>query len=88
MLASVGLASVQLNLPLISAGALYLGLGLFLALAMPERGFRPTPRDERASWRGAFGTLGASVRAVRGSSLLLALLAVNLFAGAAERGLR
>ena len=53
---------------------------------MPERGFRPSPRGERASWRGAFGTLRASVRAVRGSSLLLALLAVNLFAGAAGEG--
>jgi DHA3 family tetracycline resistance protein-like MFS transporter len=86
MLASVGLASVQLNLPLVCAGVLYLGLGVFLAMAMPERGFRPSPREERASWRGAFGTLRASVLAVRGSSLLLALLAVNLFAGAAGEG--
>ncbi len=86
MLASVGLASIKLNLPVLVGGALYLALGLFLALAMPERGFRPTPRGERASWRDAFGTLRAGVRAVRGSPLLLALLAVNLFAGAASEG--
>jgi len=86
MLASAGLASIQLNLPVVLGGVLYLALGLFLALAMPERGFRPTPRGERASWRGMFDTLRAGVRAVRGSPLLLALLAVNLFAGAASEG--
>jgi MFS transporter, DHA3 family, tetracycline resistance protein len=86
MVASVGLASIQLNLPVVLGGALYLGLGVFLALAMPERGFHPTPRDEWATWGGAFDTLRAGVRAVRGSRLLLALLAVNLFAGAASEG--
>jgi DHA3 family tetracycline resistance protein-like MFS transporter len=86
MLASVGLASIGLNLPVVVGGTIYLALGLFLALAMPERGFRPTPQDERASWRAALGTLRAGVWAVRGSPLLLALLAVNLFAGAAGEG--
>jgi DHA3 family tetracycline resistance protein-like MFS transporter len=84
--ASVGLASIQLSLPIVAGGALYLALGLLLILAMPERGFRPAAPEERASWRSAFGTLRAGVRAVRGSSLLLALLAVNLVAGAAGEG--
>ena len=84
--ASVALASLQLNLPIVVGGALYLALGLFLLAMMPERGFRPTPPEERASWRALFGTLRAGVRAVRGSALLLALLAVNLVAGAAGEG--
>jgi MFS transporter, DHA3 family, tetracycline resistance protein len=84
--ASVGLASLQLNLPIVVGGALYLALGLFLILAMPERGFRPAPPEQRASWGAALGTLRAGVRVVRGSSLLLALLAVNLVAGAAGEG--
>src|SRR5262245_31046093 len=73
---SVALASIQLNLPIVIGGVLYLSLGLFLVLRMPERNFRPTPPEERASWRALFGTLGEGVRAVRGSALLLALLAV------------
>jgi DHA3 family tetracycline resistance protein-like MFS transporter len=84
--ASVGLASIQLNLPIVAGGALYLALGLFLIFAMPERGFRPARPEERASWRAALGTLRAGVRVVRGSSLLLALLVVNLVAGAAGEG--
>jgi DHA3 family tetracycline resistance protein-like MFS transporter len=84
--ASAGLASIQLNLPLLLAGGLYLGLGLYLALCMPERGFQPLPRSERASWRALLGTFRAGWRAVRGSRLLLALLAVGLFAGAAGEG--
>ena len=84
--ASVALASLQLNLPIVIGGVLYLGLGLFLVLMMPERGFRPAPPEERASWRAVFGTLRAGARAVRGSALLLALLAVNLVAGAAGEG--
>jgi DHA3 family tetracycline resistance protein-like MFS transporter len=84
--ASVGLASIQLNLPIVVGGALYLALGLFLILAMPERGFQPAPPEERASWRAALGTLHAGVRVVRGSSLLLALLVVNLVVGAAGEG--
>jgi DHA3 family tetracycline resistance protein-like MFS transporter len=83
---SVGLASIQLNLPIVAGGALYLALGLGLILAMPEHGFLPAPREERASWRAMAGTLRAGARAVRGSSLLLALLAVNLVAGAAGEG--
>jgi DHA3 family tetracycline resistance protein-like MFS transporter len=84
--ASVALASLQLNLPIVIGGALYLALGLFLIVVMPEHGFRPTPPEERASWRALFGTLRAGMQAVRSSALLLALLAVNLVAGAAGEG--
>ncbi|MBK9942709.1 MAG: MFS transporter [Kouleothrix sp.] len=86
VLASVGLASVQLALPVVLGGALYLALGVFLALCMPERGFRPAPREERASWRAMLGTFRAGARVVRASPVLLALLAVNLVGGAASEG--
>ena len=84
--ASAGLASVQLNLPLLLGGALYMALGLFLALRMPEHGFQPAPQAERASWGALFGTFQQGLLAVRASRLLLALLAVGLFAGAAGEG--
>ena len=43
--ASVALGSIRLNLPIVLGGALIVGLGVFLAFAMPERGFRPAPQD-------------------------------------------
>jgi DHA3 family tetracycline resistance protein-like MFS transporter len=84
--ASAGVASIQLSLPIVLAGALYLALGVFLALCMPEQAFTPTPRAERASWRAALGTFQAGARIVRASPILLALLGVNLVAGAASEG--
>src|SRR5687767_4010117 len=38
---SVGLSYVSLQLPVLLGGALFVGLGVFLALAMPETGFVP-----------------------------------------------
>jgi MFS transporter, DHA3 family, tetracycline resistance protein len=84
--ASAGLASLQLNLPLLLGGGLYLALGLFLALRMPERGFQAAPRAERATWGALLGTFRESLRLVRASRLLLALLAVGVVAGAAGEG--
>ena len=38
---AVGLGNLRLGLPLVAGGALQLALGLWLIVAMPERGFRP-----------------------------------------------
>jgi DHA3 family tetracycline resistance protein-like MFS transporter len=84
--ASVALASIRLNLPVVLGGALYLALGLFLVARMSEHGFRPVPRAERASWSAVGRTWRAGLRVVRASPLLLALLGVNLVAGAAGEG--
>ncbi len=84
--ASVGLASIRLNLPALVGGGLCVALGFVLILAMPEHGFRPMARDERTTWQMLGSTLRASVQAIRGSGLLPVLLAVSLFAGAASEG--
>jgi DHA3 family tetracycline resistance protein-like MFS transporter len=46
---SVLLATVALNLPLLLGGALTIALGLGLFVVMPERNFRPAPREGRSS---------------------------------------
>ena len=83
---SVALASVALNLPMLVGGALYLGLGLLLALRMPEHGFQPVPRSERSSFAALGATLGAGLRVVRRSETLMLLLVVGVFAGIASEG--
>ena len=45
--ASAWLARRWLQLPILLGGALYIALAAFMALIMPERGFRPTPAEER-----------------------------------------
>jgi DHA3 family tetracycline resistance protein-like MFS transporter len=94
---SVALASIQLNLAVLAGGGLYLALGACLALVMPERGFaRPATAartglgDITAAERTAWQTMGLTFRqgtqAVRRSSILLSLFAVNAIAGAASEG--
>jgi DHA3 family tetracycline resistance protein-like MFS transporter len=85
-IASVGLASVWLQLPILVSGAINLLLGVFLLLAMPETGFKPVPRDQRTSWRALGATFHEGRRTVRGSPLLLSFLGVSLCVGLYSEG--
>jgi DHA3 family tetracycline resistance protein-like MFS transporter len=84
--ASVLLGLVALNLPLIVGGVLTITLGLALFLTMPERNFRPSPREGRSSLHHAATTARSGVRLVRSRPVLLMLLAAALFAGMSEEG--
>ena len=83
---SVLLGLVALNLPLVAGGVLTIALGLALFLAMPERNFRPSPREGRSSMGHAAATARGSVRLVRSKPVLLILLAAALFSGMSEEG--
>jgi DHA3 family tetracycline resistance protein-like MFS transporter len=79
--ASVALASWDLALPMLVGGELFLGLSLFLAIAMPEEGFHPRSREERRSWQTMWETAGEGVRVIRRKPALTIILAVALFSG-------
>ena len=83
---SVLLGLVALNLPLVVGGALTIGLGLALFFTMPERNFRPSPREGRTSLQQVGTTARSGVRLVRSRPILLMLLAAALFAGMSEEG--
>jgi DHA3 family tetracycline resistance protein-like MFS transporter len=53
---------------------------------MPERNFRPSPREGRSSIRHAAATARGGVRLVRSKPVLLILLAAALFSGMSEEG--
>ncbi|CAA9460867.1 MAG: hypothetical protein AVDCRST_MAG58-2528 [uncultured Rubrobacteraceae bacterium] len=84
--AGVLLGLVALNLPLIVGGVLTIALGLALLLIMPERNFRPSPREGRSSLQHAATTARGGVRIVRSRPVLLMLLAAALFSGMSEEG--
>jgi MFS transporter, DHA3 family, tetracycline resistance protein len=84
--AGVLLGLVALNLPLLMGGALTVALGLALILAMPERNFRPSPREGRSSVQHAADTARGGVRLVRSKPVLLILLAAALFSGMSQEG--
>jgi MFS transporter, DHA3 family, tetracycline resistance protein len=84
--ASVLLGLVALNIPLVVGGALTISLGLALIFAMPERNFRPSPREGRSSLQQVGATARGGTRLVRSRPVLLILLAAALFSGMAEEG--
>ncbi len=75
------LASVRLNLASVTAGVLYLVLGVFLVVAMPETGFSPAPRAGRRSWHVAGDTLREGLRLVRGHAILPLIMGIVFFQG-------
>lgn len=86
-LASVLIAGASLGLPMILGGVVYIALGVFAAVVMPEEGFRRVPREERSnSWTEMVGALRRGGRAVRHSPLLITILSIAVFAGMASEG--
>ncbi|MFE8699892.1 MFS transporter [Cytobacillus sp. FJAT-54145] len=86
VLASVGLASISLNLPYIMGGVLYLALGVLLLLFMPERNFHRATSEERTSIKETFSTFKNGFSLVRGRTILVAFLFISLFIGAGSEG--
>jgi DHA3 family tetracycline resistance protein-like MFS transporter len=83
--ASVLVASLLgLQAAMLAGGAGYLVLAAVLAVVMPERHYRPEPRGERSHRRAMADTLLAGLRTVRGTPVLLTILAITFIAGAAS----
>ena len=72
----MALGSRALWLPLFAGGIGFLGLALFLALFMPETGFRPRQAQERGSWRALGGTAREGVGIIRSQPALGLVLGV------------
>lgn len=84
--ASALLASTQMNLPIVLGGALYMVLGLFLLLFMPERHFTPAPPEARSSWKTMGDTLRSGGRLVRRRPVLLTILGIGAVYGLFSEG--
>lgn len=82
----VGLGVISLRLPLIAGGLLLVLLAVFLAVVMTERGFKPAQREGKASLAMLGGGLASATREVRGRPLLVTLLVIMAFYGAASEG--
>jgi DHA3 family tetracycline resistance protein-like MFS transporter len=81
IVAAVGLGVVDLRLPIVLGGAGIAALGVFFALAMPETGFRPLPRENRSSFGQMAHTGRTGARLVRSRPVLLAILGISAFGG-------
>jgi DHA3 family tetracycline resistance protein-like MFS transporter len=84
---SILAGSLEVRLPIVAGGALFLVLAGFLALAMREEGFRPTPAGERSTWGSMWRTVHDARGLVSRQPVLLALLGIGLFYGLYSEGL-
>lgn len=80
-IASVALASLSLALPIVTGGGLFVAMGAFLILVMPERGFSQTPRDARGSFGVMGDTFRGGIQTIRNRPVLITILAIGGFAG-------
>ncbi len=83
---SAVLVNVRLNLPIVLGGSLFIVLSVVLALMMPERNFRPLPREGRTSWHQMYHTLRMGVRLVRLRPVLLTILGIAILLGVFSAG--
>jgi DHA3 family tetracycline resistance protein-like MFS transporter len=86
-LAGVGVALWDLGAALVFGGAVTLATGLACVVVMPEHGFVRKPASERlGAWRDVKTTAVAGGRLIRAERLLLIIMAITFFIGAASEG--
>jgi len=83
---SVALASISLQLAIVTGGLLLVALALALALFMPEDGFNRRPASEGQSWAAFFATFRAGVKLVRARRILMLIMLVTATHGAFTEG--
>jgi DHA3 family tetracycline resistance protein-like MFS transporter len=83
---SVVLGSINLALPVVLGGALFVALAVFLVAFMPETGFKRAEPGSRSSWQSMSRTVRESIRLVRLRPMLLTFLLVALVMGAYSEG--
>lgn len=75
------LGQVNLQLPIIVAGAGYVVLGAVMTVVMPETGFRPVPRQERETWAQLRRTLVSGIGATRRPGVVRSFLLIAVLTG-------
>ncbi|HEY8684721.1 MAG TPA: MFS transporter [Chloroflexota bacterium] len=80
------LGTIHLSLPVVAGGLGMAGMSAFFAVAMPEDGFKPARMPGSSQWTTMTNTLSGGLRLVRGSTVLLTILGVELFWGGGSEG--
>ena len=79
--AAVGLALVELRLPIVAGGLVLLALAAFLVFAMPESEFEPATREEVSALRSMTGTARRGGRLIWARPILLLITGITFFGG-------
>lgn len=85
-LLSVGIAVVSLRAPILAGGGLFLLLGVYLWIRMPENGYVPSSREDRTRWQHLKSTFTGGFSMLKQRPALIGILAVGFFYGFYSEG--
>jgi len=85
-LASVFIAILSLKAPILIGGGLFIFLGLYLALFMPEDGYKPVVTESRNYWVEFISTLKNGIGVIKMRPALIGILAAGFFFGFYSEG--
>lgn len=80
------LGNLDLRLPIVTAGSLFLVLGLVLLRIMPETNFSPAQEERNGLLADMLGLFKVNLSFIKGAPVLLALLAITFCGGLASEG--
>jgi MFS transporter, DHA3 family, tetracycline resistance protein len=86
LLAGIGVATFDIRLAIVAAGAVTVAMGVVALTVMPETGFVPVDRAGRTQGRAMLDTAARGARLIRHAPALLLLVSATVFAGAASEG--
>jgi MFS transporter, DHA3 family, tetracycline resistance protein len=85
---STAIGAYIINLPMIVGGILFILLGLFLLIYMPETGFKPSPASAAGSYlQQMASTFAAGIRFMKKSQFLIVMACITFFYGLYSEGL-
>ncbi len=76
MIASVALASIQLNVPILVGGGLFFGLAIYLLFTMPETDFKKAAEDSLKLWASTKETFLQGLKVVRTQRILVLIFII------------
>jgi len=80
------LGNLDLRLPIVTAGSLFLIFGLVLLRIMPETNFLPVQEKKNSLFADMMGLFKVNLSFIKGAPALLALLAITFCGGLASEG--
>jgi MFS transporter, DHA3 family, tetracycline resistance protein len=86
ILISVILSRGAMNLPIIISGSLFIVLAAFLAVYMPEKGFKREILEGNSPWKQMGTTLHKGLTTVRNRPILIIILCISLIEGLYSEG--
>jgi MFS transporter, DHA3 family, tetracycline resistance protein len=82
----VWLGNISYRVPIIVGGCIFLALGIFRWLTMPETGFQRTPKEERETWAEMITTFKGGINLARAKPILMTFAVIAIVLGLYSEG--